>query len=185
MTSLSRVPTDLQGFLAWENCQPDRYELIAGAVRPREGGTRAHDLIAVTIGALLHAAVGRRCYVHGSCLKVVSPDGMVAYPDVLVRCGPLVAEATDCDDPVLIVEVLSLLTRAGALIHKRWAYQAIPSLRHLLYVDAARLKVELATRSEDGSWHSVFLEGPDAIVRLDALHTSLPLAEVYEGTGLA
>jgi hypothetical protein len=89
MTSLSRVPADLQGYLAWENCQPDRYELIAGAVRPREGGTRAQDLIAATIGALLHAAVGRRCYVHGSRLKVVSSDGMVAYPDVLVRCGPL------------------------------------------------------------------------------------------------
>ena len=80
---------------------------------------------------------------------------------------------TECDDPVVIVEVLSLLTRSGALIHKRWAYQAIPTLRHLLYVDAARLKVEVATRSEDGSWHSVFLEGPDAIVRLAALDASL------------
>jgi hypothetical protein len=81
--------------------------------------------------------------------------------------------------------VLSRSTRSEDLIVKRWAYHAIPTLRHLLYVDAARPKVELATRGEDGSWHSVFLEGPDAVIRLEALDAFLPLAEVYEGTGLA
>src|SRR5690349_8926568 len=179
-------PTDPQAFIAWENRQKRRYELIGTEIRLMAGGSRVHDLLAMNlVGLLRPAARARGCDVHGSNLKVVSPVGIVTYPDVFVRCGPLANEATECDDPVVVVGVLSRSTRSEDLIVKRWAYQAVPTLRHLLYVDAARLKVELATRGEVGSWHSVFLEGPDAIVRLDALGTSLSLAEVYEGTGLA
>lgn len=181
----SRAFTDPQAFIAWENRQKRRYELIGTEIRLMAGGTQVHDLLAMNIGGLLRSAArASGCRVHGSNLKVVSPVGIVTYPDVLVRCGPLVREATECNDPVVVVEVLSPSTRAEDLVRKRWGYQAIPSLRHLLYVDASHLKVEVATRGEDGSWHSVFLEGPDAVIRLEALDVALPLADVYEGTGL-
>jgi Uma2 family endonuclease len=58
---------------------------------------------------------------------------MVTYPDLFVRCGPLADEATECDDPILVIEVLSPSTRAQDLVRKRWGYQAIPSVRHLVH----------------------------------------------------
>jgi hypothetical protein len=83
---------------------------------------------------------------------------MVTYPDVFVRCGPLADEAIECADPVVVFEVLSPSTRSEDLVRKRWAYQAIPALAHLVYFDAGRVEVEIATRAPDGRWWSVFLE---------------------------
>ena len=80
---------------------------------------------------------------------MISPVGLVAYPDLFVRCGPLADEATECDDPILIVEVLSPATRGVDLVRKRWGYQAIPSLRQLIYVDASKCQAEIVTRTED------------------------------------
>jgi hypothetical protein len=41
--------------------------------------------------------------------------------------------------------VLSPSTRSEDLVRKRWGYQAIPTLAHLVYVDAARVRIEIAT----------------------------------------
>lgn len=42
-----------------------------------------------TLVALRLALRGSGCDVHGSNLKVVSPVGLVTYPDVFVRCSPI------------------------------------------------------------------------------------------------
>jgi Uma2 family endonuclease len=185
-SSHARAPVDPRAFIAWENKRKARYELIAGEVRMMAGGSRAHDLIAGNTLVALRRAIRRSgCDVHGSNLKVVSPVGMVTYPDLFVRCGPLADEATECDDPVVVVEVLSPSTRSEDLVRKRWGYQAIPSVRHLVYVDAARLKVELVTRDEGGRWWSEFLDDPGARLDLPAVGANVALADVYAGTGAA
>jgi Uma2 family endonuclease len=180
---VAKAPTELRAFIAWENQRKARYELIGGKVRLIGGGNRAHDLVAGNILTALHVALrGRDGDVHGSSLKVVSPAGMVTYPDVFVRCGPLADEAIECADPVVVFEVLSASTRSEDLVRKRWAYQAIPTLSHLVYVDAGRVEVEIATRSADGRWWSVFAHGLAERLRLKAIGVDLALAEVYAGT---
>ena len=123
--------------------------------------------------------------MHGSNLKIVSPAGMVTYPDVFVRCGPLADEAIECNDPVVVFEVLSPSTRSEDLVRKRWGYQAIPTLAHLVYVDAARLRIEIATRAPDGRWWSLFLDQPVATLDLTVLGVELALHEIYPATRLA
>lgn len=178
-------PTDPSAFLAWENRRRGRYELVGGEIRAMAGGTRAHDLVCGNILVALRLALrGRGCDVHGSRLKVVSPSGLVTYPDVFVRCGPLADTATECDDPVLIVEVLAPSTRGEDLVRKRHGYQAIPSLRHLAYVYPDRVEIELATREADGSWRSVFVREGAGIV-LSALGIELGIKDVYEGIVMA
>jgi Uma2 family endonuclease len=178
------IPTEPRAFLDWENRRAARYELIDGEVRMMSGGSRAHDLIAVNLMSLLRSLARQRgCDVHGSNLKVVSPVGLVTYPDLFVRCGPLADDATQCDDPVLIVEVLSPSTRGVDLVRKRWGYQAIASLRQLIYVDASERRAEVVTRAEDGSWRSVFLEGDESMT-LSSLGAELRLADVYDGTAV-
>ena len=126
---LAKAPTEPRAFVAWENRRKARYDLIAGEVRLMAGGSRAHDLVAGNILSALHIALrGTGCDVHGSNLKIVSPAGMVTYPDVFVRCGPLADEAIECRDPLVVFEVLSPSTRSEDLVRKRWGYQAIPSL---------------------------------------------------------
>lgn len=182
----NKAPTELRAFIAWESRRTSRYELIAGEVRLMAGGNRAHDLVAGNVLTALRLALrDRGCDVHGSNLKVVSPAGMVTYPDVFVRCGPLADEAIECDDPVVVVEVLSPSTRGEDLVRKRWAYQAIPTLAYLIYVDAARVEIEIATRAPDGRWWSVFLKKPDDSLRLESLDVAVSVSDIYAGTRVA
>lgn len=173
-------------FLAWEERQAERYELVGGVVRLMSGGTANHDLVAMNIGGALRAALrGAPCFVHGSNLKVRSPDRAVMYPDVFVRCGTNRGDAQVVDDPVLVVEVLSPSTRRDDLTLKRWAYQAIPTLQAVMLVSADTAAIELAEREPDGSWRSRHYRGLDATVPLAALGIELPAAEVYAGAELS
>jgi Uma2 family endonuclease len=107
---------------------------------------------------------------------------MVTYPDLFIRCGDLADDATECDDPVVVIEILSPGTRSEDLVRKRWGYQAISTLAHLVYVDATQAKVEAATRDADGTWRSQFLEGKDQRLRLETIGAEVPLAHIYAGT---
>jgi Uma2 family endonuclease len=82
----------------------------------------------------------------------------------------------------VVFEVLSPSTRSEDLVRKRWAYQAIPTLAHLVYIDAGRVEVEIATHAPDGRWWSVFLHGLGDQLRLEALGVDLRLGDVYAGT---
>jgi Uma2 family endonuclease len=172
-------------FLAWEERQAERYEFVGGVLRLMSGGTANHDLVGMNIGGALRAALrGGTCFVHGSNLKIRSPDGASMYPDVFVRCGKNVGDAQVVDDPVVVVEVLSPSTQRDDLTLKRWAYQAIPSLQAILFVSAQSAAVELAEREPDGSWRSRHYRGLDVSVPLAALAVELPAAEIYMGVDL-
>lgn len=187
MTSLARrAPTDPDAFIAWENRQRQRYELIGGVVRMMTGGTLAHDRITTNvIRALGNALAGGPCAVHGSNLKVRSPVGAVMYPDAFVRCGPADDEVTEIEDPVLVAEVESPRTKRYDMNARRWAYQAIPTLRHILLIGTGRRLVELATRDGEGRWLSTLAQHADARLELAALGVTLTLAEIYAGTAIA
>jgi Uma2 family endonuclease len=185
-TRLANAPTEPLAFIAWESRRKSRYELIGGEVRLMAGGSRAHDLVAGNLVAALHGELrGKGCDVHGSKLKVVSPAGMVTYPDLFVRCGPLADEAIECRDPVVVFEVRSPSTRSEDLVRKRWGYQAIPTLAHLVYVDAARVRIEIATRAADGRWWSQFLDRLDDTLILEAVGIQLAVREIYASTRAA
>ncbi|MFO1046469.1 MAG: Uma2 family endonuclease [Geminicoccaceae bacterium] len=172
-------------FLAWEERQTERYELVGGVLRLMSGGTANHDLVAMNIGGALRLALrGRDCFVHGSNLKVRSPERAVMYPDVFVRCGTNRGDAQVVDDPVLVVEVLSPSTQRGDVTLKRWAYQAIPSLQAILLVSADSPAIELAEREPDGSWRSRHYRGLEVTLPLAALGIELPATEVYAGADL-
>lgn len=181
-----RFEAGAEAFLAWEAAQELRYELVGGVVRAMAGGSAVHDAIAVTMASLLRAAARARegCRGHGLSLKIRSPVGAVMYPDAFVRCGPRDDRATVVDDPLVVVEVLSPSTDQHDLTRKRWAYEAIPSLRAILLVDTEALRVEIATREPDGTWRSRLVEGREGVVELAVLDTRIPLAELYADTDL-
>lgn len=184
-TTTRAIPTSPAEFLAWENRQRLRYELVGGAVRAMTGGTVGHNLLAGRVLAALLRQLRPGCTAHQSDLKVVSPAGMVTYPDMLVRCGLVDDDATQIDDPILIVEILSPGTRHEDLIRKRYGYQAIPPLRWLLYVEPKKVQVGLVTREADDSWRSVFVTHLATTIRLEELGVALVVGELYAGLSAA
>ena len=181
-----RIPTEPDAFIAWENRQKGRYELIDGIAYAMTGGTFAHSRIAANIVSGLHRRLaGQPCSVHGSDLKLRSPSDAVMYPDALVHCGSAADDATEIADPVLVAEVLSPRTRRYDMLAKRNAYLVIPSLRHILLVSPDACRVELETRRDDGTWLLSLHQRLDDALVLDALGVTLPLAEIYAGTRVA
>lgn len=170
---------------AWEEQQPERYELLGDEPRMMAGGTDTHNAITLNVASWLRERLrGRDCHVRASDVKVALPDGRWLYPDVFVRCGPRTGWETAFADPVLVVEVLSASTAGVDLGVKRWAYQELASLADLLFVATDRVKVEHAVPAGDGAWRSVFYTDLSQSIRLDGLGLALPLAAIYEGVPL-
>lgn len=181
------APLTFDAFLAWEERQPERFELVGGVVRLMAGGTEGHDRIGLNIAAALRIRLrGTSCSAHGSNLKVVSRTaGAVMYPDAFVRCGPPDDRRTATDDPAVVFEMLSEGTLKHDLIRKRLAYEAIPSLRRIVYVSIDEARIDMRVRAEDGAWGDEAVEGLGALVRLLEIGVELPVAEIYEDTELA
>ena len=80
--------------------------------------------------------------------------------------------------------MLSPSTEQSDLTRKRWAYQAIPSLRGILFVDPDKIQVEHLYRGEDHTWRSEIVGTADAVLTIAALGIELPLAELYADADL-
>jgi Uma2 family endonuclease len=182
-----RAPTTLDAFLDWEDRQDERYELVGGVVRMMSGGTEDHDRLSVNLIRLLGNALrGRPCYVHASNLKVVSRDaGASMYPELFVRCGPRDGQRTRTEDAVVVFEVLSRRTAKTDLTVKRRAYQAMPSMRLIVFVSQDEPRLDLVVRDADGRWSDDDVIGLGGTLWIESLGLGLPMAEIYEDTAAA
>jgi len=178
----------LDDFLAWEEQQELRYELLpGGVVTMMAGGSGDHDLIAMNIGGALRPQLrGTGCVAHGSNLKVISERAQSSvYPDAFVRCGPPVGTGTRADDPVVVFEVLSEGTSRNDLTRKRQVYKAMPSVGVIVYVSLAEPRLDIVRRGADGRFDDEVLEGMDAVLDLPEIGALLTMSEIYEDTSLA
>jgi Uma2 family endonuclease len=60
------------------------------------------------------------------------------------------------------------------------AYQRIPSLREILYVETERVGATGYRRGE-GSWQTIELAAPDARLLLETVGLDIPLTTLYRG----
>ena len=129
----------LDEYLALERDAERRHEYLDGELVAMTGASRAHNLLATRIARLLgNHLEGSPCRVFQSDMKVqVERANRFYYPDVMVRCEPLGAEADDYYEsaPRLIVEVLSPKTAAIDDGEKRVNYQTLESLEEYLLFD--------------------------------------------------
>jgi len=178
----------LDAFLAWEERQELRYELLPGGViTMMAGGTSDHDAVAMNIVAALHPQLrGRGCIIHGANLKVrASAANAVVYPDAFVRCGAPTGTQTFAEDPVVVFEVLSEGTSRDDLTRKRLVYKGIPTVKVIVYVSPDQYRLDIVRRGADGRFDDEVLEGPDAALELPEIGASLAMADIYENTSLA
>jgi Uma2 family endonuclease len=177
---------NLDEFLAWEERQPERFELAGGVVRMMAGGTEDHDRIGLNVATALRTRLrGKPCSAHSSNLKLLSrAAGASMYPDVFVRCGPREGGRTRIEDAVVAFEVLSEGTAQFDLTHKRLAYEAIPSLRRLVYVSTVEARLDVRVRGEDGSWRDETVEGLAGVLELPEVEVRLTMREIYEDSAI-
>lgn len=161
----------------------ERWELIGGrVVRSMVGARWEHNFLIQNISTGLRErlrAAGSPCRTLTETFYVKDAElDATLLPDVLVRCGPLEPGVTFVDDPVVVVEVLSIGTEARDRFEKWAVYQRMASLRHYVLVARDRAHVETFDR-EGAAWVLRIVDGLDGTLTLAALDVELPLRDVY------
>jgi Uma2 family endonuclease len=171
-----------------DSCPNDRrhYQLFDGVIVAMAPPATPHQVIAARLGGEIYASLGStrpECFLRAQA--GIAPRGLQGRDhfetDLTVSCAPL-----DRDDrgivsePLLIVEILSPSTDRDDVFIKLPAYQRIPSLREILYVETERVGATVYRRGE-GSWQTIELAAPDARLLLETVGLDIPLTTLYRG----
>jgi Uma2 family endonuclease len=144
-------------FIAWMLAQPEgaHYELVDGLIVAMAPGRAAHVRGKQRLFRLLAdaiAAAGLPCEAFVDGLAVQVDEATVYQPDVLVQCGPPVADdAIRILDPLIVVEVISPSLRSRDAGLKLADYFRIASVRHYLIVATDTRAIIHHRRDETGT----------------------------------
>lgn len=190
----------LEEFLQWEQLQDEKHELIDGVPILRRlrkwpdgpatvfddtsmmaGGSIEHGQIARNILRHLgNRLAGGPCQPLGSDVAVKIASGGTRYPDVHIHCRQYERGALIASEPVIVIEVLSPSNTVKQQLELIEDYQALPSVKQIVFVDQRRPYVFSSTRGED-RWERAELSVLDVELDLAAVSTELPLQDIYEG----
>ncbi|GAA6732949.1 Uma2 family endonuclease [Thermus oshimai] len=175
-------PMEAEAYLAWEEAQPLRHELVEGVPYAMAGASRVHNLIVGNLYAFLRPhARSRGCRIYTETVKLRVSERTFYYPDLMVVCAGEPPHTHYEEAPCLVVEVLSEATEAIDRREKLWRYREIPSLQGYLLVESRAPRVEAYARGVEGWLYTLHEEGA---VEVPCLGVSLPLEAIYEGVPL-
>jgi Uma2 family endonuclease len=172
----------VEEYLEFERDSEVRHEYVGGVTYAMTGASRRHNRIAGRIyRRLSDIAEGGTCRTFISDMKVLTPDGLGYYPDVMVACADEPEDEYTETEPCLIVEVVSPNTESKDRREKLVAYRKIPTLEAYLVVDQKRRHVERYFRDENGEWNRAELTGEGRFPVPCPPGAELSLAEIYKG----
>lgn len=174
----------VEEYLKLERDSTVRHEYVGGMVYAMTGASRRHNRISGNIfRKLADAAEGTPCRVFISDMKVLTPDDLGYYPDVMVARGPEPEDPYLEHDPCLIVEVTSPSTETTDRREKLAAYKRMPNLNAYLIVAQERMWVERHFRDENGIWNRADLTDAESRLPIPCPPgTELTLSDIYEGS---
>lgn len=160
-----------------------RHEFFNGEIFAMAGGTVAHNTIAANVLGEIQASLkGGPCRVLGSDMRLLTPGGLLTYPDLMVLCAaPVTAHGRNdvVTNPVILVEVLSDATRAYDLGEKFELYKEIGTLTQYLAIEQRAAVVQSFSRTDAG-WDRLVFDRIDLSVPLPELRRELAMADVYD-----
>jgi len=190
MSGVVRLPARMTAaeFLAWNPGGAQRFELVDGIPRAMAPAAIIHGFLQNELGSRLRIHLRARnsaCSViaNPGVVPRLMPDHNFRIPDLGVTCSPLTPTQTMLDEPVLLVEILSPGNQPKTWSNV-WAYTTIPTVRELLVLHTSRVAADILRRTGDGGWPQRFAPAADGVLSLETLGFQVPLAELYEGTGL-
>ena len=172
-------------FLVWSRDQEARYELVDGIpIEMMTGASDVHDRVVTNVIVLLHAQLrGTRCRPTTADIALRTKVRGVRRPDAMVNCSPLTGDVYEALEPRMAVEVLSKSNAGVAWERKLREYHRL-QLDYILLIDSRCVAATLMTRNEAGGWDDSDYDRLADTIELDRLGCRLPLAEIYDGTGL-
>jgi Uma2 family endonuclease len=182
MTEAAPRQWTIAEFFAWQDKQPERYELVDGfPVRMMAGAKNVHDDIVVNVLAELRNQLrGGSCRPFTGDGSVETKPGQIRRPDIGVDCGRRDPNATKATSPVVVVEVLSPTTRDFDTIGKLEEYKLVDSLQRIVVVEPNAPEVIVWVRGDDRSWRKAVHRGLDQEIDMPEIGVTLSLMEIYD-----
>ncbi len=173
-------------YLAWEEAQPERHELVEGVPYAMAGASRVHNLLVGNLYALLRLhARARGCRLYTETVKLRIGENTFYYPDLMLVCAGAPPHTHYEESACLLVEVVSDSTEGIDRREKLWRYLKLPSLQGYLLVDSRQPRVEAYFRGPEGWLYQAL--GPElgeGSLEVPCLGVGLSLEEIYEGVEL-
>ena len=178
-------------FLAWQQAQEERYELVDGvpvlmrSLEMMTGASGVHDRIVTNVIAALHVQLrGSRCRPTTADISLRTKIRSFRRPDVTVTCDPPKGDIYEALEPRLVIEVLSPSNAGVGWERKMAEYRRHAKLDYILLIDAQVMAVTLNQRTKTG-WDDVNADAHDDVLAMPKLKCKLSMAEIYDGTGLS
>jgi Uma2 family endonuclease len=170
-------------FLEWDDGTDRRYELVDGRIVAMAPPSEAHATIIINLGSELRSRLRPPCRVVGEFgVRLPDRDDSFYQFDLAVTCAPADPARHYVAEPELIVEVLSPSTALHDRGRKLDHYRQLPSLKEILLVASEERRVQ-HWRRNGARWTVDDLIG-DADLRLATVPDPIPLATIYEGSGV-
>jgi Uma2 family endonuclease len=170
-------------FLDWDDGTDRRHELVDGRIVAMAPPSEAHATIVMNLGAAIRNQLRPPGRVLGAFgVRLEGRDDSFYQFDQAVTCAPTDASRRYIADPILIVEVLSPSTQLHDRGRKLDDYRQLPSVDEILLVASEQRHVQ-HWRRDGPRWIVEDLIG-DADLRLAAIPGPIPLAALYEGSGV-
>jgi Uma2 family endonuclease len=177
-------------YLEFEKSSESKHEFFKGEVFAMAGAEPRHNKIFSNVfGNLFIKLKGKPCQPYGSDLRIHVPENtLYTYPDISVICGDFISSQKDKDavvQPTVIFEILSPSTKNYDRGDKFRLYREIPTLRGYVLVDSDSISVEAFHLNVNKHWELEEFRSIETTLKLYPLDITLPLKDIYEGTGLA
>lgn len=174
----SKKPTvSLQDYLANDFLSSIKQEYINGCVYPIPEPTQPHDKISHNTLARLNASLKKHNPAHTAYInRQLKQGGKYFYPDVMVVCDEHERDEDYKTAPVILVEVLSAITRKKDLTLKRFFYQHIASLQEYVLIEQDKMEIQVRRKTE--SWQSRYYYSGDKIT-FESMGVTVSVADIY------
>jgi Uma2 family endonuclease len=173
----------VEEFLEWDDGTDRRYELVDGRIVAMAPPSEAHAAIVMNLGTAIRNQLQPPCRVLGEFgVRLAERADSFYQFDLAVTCAPADAGRRYVADPTLIVEVLSPSTQLHDRGRKLDDYRQLPSVKEILLVASEQRRVQ-HWRRDGPRWIVEDLIG-DADLRLAAVSEPIPLAAIYEASGV-
>jgi Uma2 family endonuclease len=170
-------------FFAWQDNQPDRYELVGGTpVRLPAGAKNVHDDILVNVLTELRRQLqesGCRPFTRDSSIETL--PGQIRRPDVGADCGYRDPTGTRAITPRMVAEVLAPDTSDVETFERLREYKQVSTLGYILLIEPSAPMVMRWLRNEDRSWQMCLVNGLGQEIAMPALGVTLVMEDIYDG----
>ena len=179
----SRSKPDLiavEDYFDGEKISESRHEFVNGMVYAMAGGTIRHDTIKGNVAATLNASLPDNCVATTGDVQLGTLRSDAGtwyhYPDVFVTCGAHNDLERQCDDALVVFEVLSASTERSDRYEKFERSKTLPTLQEYVLVEQLQPRMEVYRRRT--GWKQEFIHPHDPLV-LDSISQTLTFEQVY------